>query len=106
MSSSERVGCVKLNKYQSVWSIVNAVCSSSDLEELKMYCSGDEGKDDDTRAHLIACKKALDVYEKGYFKQWSTPFLQEKVEECRRDPSSRITVIYEDEIRRRGHDRY
>lgn len=98
---------MKLSKYQSVQDILNAVCSSSDVEALKVYVAATtDATDSEVNSHLVACKEVLNIHEQGFYKRWSTPFLQEKVEECRRDPSSRLTPVYESEIRRRGHDRY
>ena len=94
---------MKLNKYQTVYDIVNAVCSQRDVEELKKYIAESDTRpsDDDTADHLVACKEALSVYEQGFFRRWSTPFLQTKLEECRQQNNVRYASIYEAELRNR-----
>jgi len=94
---------VKLNKYQTVYEIINAVCNQRDIEELKQYIadSDTQPQDNDTAAYLVACKEALSVYEQGFFRRWSTAFLQTKVDECRQPHNDRYAGIYEAEIQSR-----
>ncbi len=72
---------MKLNKYQTVYAIVNAVCSLADVEELKQYIAENDTKpsDDDTAAHLVACKEALHVYEQDFFRRLSYCLFTDKI---------------------------
>lgn len=94
---------MKLNKYQSVQEVIDEVQCLSDLEALKAYIAetAKVATDEDTLAYLKACRKALSVYEQGYFRLWSTSFLQGKLEECRQQNNARYAEIYQVEIRRR-----
>ncbi len=89
------------DKYQTVDEIIKSVFSHSDIEELKMYINTCLPEDEASAHHLTACKKALAVYEQGFYKRWSTPFLQVKLEECRQQKDARSATVYETEIRSR-----
>jgi hypothetical protein len=93
---------VKFDKYQSVQEVIDEVKSPSDVETLRAYIAETAtSTDEDTAGYLAACRNALSVYEQGYYRRWSTPFLQRKLEECRELCNTRYATIYEAEIRRR-----
>ena len=93
---------MKFDKYQSVQEVIDEVKSPSDVEALRAYIAETAtSTDEDTVAYLAACRNALHVYEQGFYRRWSTPFLQGKLEECQQQSNTRYAAIYEAEIRGR-----
>jgi hypothetical protein len=91
---------VKLHKYQSVQEVIDEVKSPSDVEALRAYITETAmmSTDGDTVAYLAACRAALSIYERGFFRRWSTAFLQAKLAECWQQHNVRYASIYEAEI--------
>lgn len=94
---------MKLQKYQSVQEVIDEVKSPWDVEALRAYIAetATMSTDEETLAFLVACRKALSVYDQGFFRRWSTAFLQTKLEECRQQNNVRSASIYEAELRNR-----
>jgi hypothetical protein len=89
---------VELSVYWSSYQITQAVHSEEDLNELRQYIEMAGPTVDPS--HIKQCKDALNVYDLGWFRRWSTPFLQEKV----RTAPPRTAAIYQAEIERRGEE--